>query len=258
MYPFQMASTTASRPNSFLRLRGKSFMSVVLTPDWPLDAWIAQLDDQIARSPKVFDGRPVLLDVSLLQGHEAHLVDLVKDLAARGIRVIGIDGSMPHVLGPYAANLPAIMSGGRNAQIGGGDIADREPRGGGAIVQPAPEPPRPAEPASLVLDQTIRSGQSVTHTAGDVTIIGSVASGSEVIAGGSIHVYGTLRGRAIAGLLGPGPGGARPRIFCRKLQAELLAIDGVYKTADELDPALQGRAVQAWLEGDELKVAALD
>ncbi len=257
-----MVSTTAPRPASpakaFLRLRGKSFMSVVLTPDAPLDGWMTQLDDQIARSPKVFDGRPVLLDVSLLHGHEAELAALVQDLAARGIRVIGIDGSMPHALGPYAADLPAIMSGGRNAQIGGGDIADRDPGGRGATAQPAPEPPRAIEPSSLVLDQPVRSGQSVTHTQGDVTIIGSVASGSEVIAGGSIHVYGTLRGRAIAGLLGPGPGGARPRIFCRRLEAELLAIDGVYKTADELDPALQGRPVQAWLDGDELRVAALD
>jgi septum site-determining protein MinC len=258
--------TTSGTP--FLRLRGKSFMSVVLTPDPPLAAWVAQLDDQVARSPKVFEGRPVLLDVSLLGGLEAHLVDLVRALNDRGIRVIGIDGSMPHVLGPYAKDLPAIMSGGRNAQIGGGDIADREPRGGGVAIQPTPEPARPSEPASLVLDQPVRSGQSVTHTAGDVTIIGSVASGSEVIAGGSIHVYGTLRGRAIAGLLGPGsngpgshgvgPNGARPRIFCRRLEAELLAIDGVYKTADEIPQALQGRAVQAWLEGDELKVAALD
>jgi septum site-determining protein MinC len=254
------AQTTKARSNQtapgFLRLRGKSFMSVVLTPDPPLDAWMAQLDDQIGRSPKVFDGRPVLLDVSLLTGLEAQLVGLVAALGQRGIRVIGIDGSMPYALGPYAAELPAIMSGGRNAQIGGGEIADREPRGGG--VQVAAAPARPPEPASLVLDQPIRSGQSVTHTAGDVTIIGSVASGSEVIAGGSIHVYGTLRGRAIAGLLGPGPNGARPRIFCRRLEAELLAIDGVYKTADEISPSLQGRPVQAWLDGDELKVAALD
>lgn len=253
-------ATQSAQPPPFLRLRGKSFMSVVLTPDLPLDGWMGQLDGQIARSPKVFDGRPVLLDVSLLAGHEAQLVGLVRALADRGVRVIGIDGSMPHALGPYAAELPAIMSGGRNAQLGGGPIADRDPADReprGATVA-APEPARAPEPASLVIDAPIRSGQSVTHTAGDVTIIGSVASGSEVIAGGSIHVYGALRGRAIAGLLGPGPNGTRPRIFCRKLQAELLAIDGVYKTADEIGASLQGRPVQAWLEGDELKVAALD
>lgn len=252
-------------------------MSVVLTPDNPLEAWITQLDEQIARSPKVFDGRPVLLDVSLLHGLEAQLPSLVQDLAARGVRVIGIDGSMPHALGPYAAQLPAIMSGGRNAQIAGAvpdvDPRDRDPNHPGSGPPIQPEPPRSPEPASLVFDQPVRSGQSVTHTAGDVTIIGSVASGSEVIAGGSIHIYGTLRGRAIAGMAGvrdnTGMAGTRdntgnaggtskPRIFVRKLEAELLAIDGVYKTADEIPPALQGRAVQAWLEGDELKIAALD
>ncbi len=250
--------TTSKNPPAFLRLRGKSFMSVVLTPDAPLEAWIAQLDDQIARSPKVFEGRPVLLDVSLLPGLEAQLPALVQALNERRIRVIGIDGSMPHALGPYADQLPAIMVGGRNAQIGGA-VPDADPRGPAAPAMPEPQR---AEPASLVLDQPVRSGQSVTHTAGDVTIIGSVASGSEVVAGGSIHIYGTLRGRAIAGLLGPGaqggPNNLRPRIFCRKLEAELLAIDGVYKTADEIPRALQGRAVQAWLDGDELKVAALD
>ena len=243
-------ATTKARTQSFLRLRGKSFMSVVLTPDLPLDAWLSQLDDQIGRSPKVFEGRPVLLDVSLLAGAEAELPDLIAALGQRGVRVIGIDGSMPHALGAQAAQLPPVMMGGRNQQV-----ADTTPAAAPAATA---EPARAIEPASLVLDQPVRSGQSVTHTAGDVTIIGSVASGSEVIAGGSIHVYGTLRGRAIAGLLGPGPNGARPRIFCRRMEAELLAIDGVYKTADELGTGLQGRAVQAWLEGEELRVAALD
>ena len=95
----------------------------------------------------------------------------------------------------------------------------------------------------------MRSGQSVSFPTGDVTVMGSVASGAEIVAGGSIHVYGALRGRAIAGLLGAG---ARPRIFCRRLEAELLAIDGVYRTADEMGAALAGRAVQVWLEGDAL------
>ena len=230
-------------------------MSVVLTPDLPLAAWVAQLDEQVARSPKVFEGRPVLLDVSLLAGSEPDIPPLVQALAERGIRVIGIDGSVPHTLGGLAKELPPIMAGGRNAAL----LGENEPQGT-PVTPPAAasEPARQIEPSTLVLDHPVRSGQSVTHTAGDVTIVGSVASGSEVIAGGSIHVYGALRGRAIAGLLGPGPNGTRPRIFCSRLQAELLAIDGVYKTADELDPKLQGRAVQAWLEGEELRVAALD
>ncbi len=267
------AARTATAKPAFLRLRGKSFMSVVLTPEAPLENFLADLDAQIARSPKVFDGRPVLLDVSRVLPQAADLPALVQSLTSRGIRVIGIDGSMPHATGPYADRLPPVMAGGRNAQVsdevrGAGPPqhgladgvpypADGAPPPPQAAPAPATEPGGPASPG-LVLDSPLRSGQSLTHTAGDVTIVGSVASGSEVIAGGSIHIYGTLRGRAIAGMLGASSGTARPRIFCRRLEAELLAIDGVYKTADEIPPALQGRAVQAWLEGDELKVAALD
>ena len=218
-------------------------MAVVLMPDEPLDEWMIQLDAQLVRSPRFFDGRPVVLDLSGLPGHEAGFVALVEALAARAIRVIGIEG-VDEAL-PDLATLPPLLSGGRT--VGLPMLVPGEP-------EPPLPPPEPA-PAALLLDRPVRSGQSVSHTGGDVTVIGSVASGSEVIAGGSIHVYGTLRGRAIAGLLGAP---SHPRIFCRRLEAELLAIDGVYKTADEMDPALMGRPVQAWLAGGDIRIAALD
>ena len=101
---------------------------------------------------------------------------------------------------------------------------------------------------SLILREPVRSGQSVIFPEGDITVIGSVASGAEVIAGGSIHIYGTLRGRAMAGSLG----NASARIFCRKLEAELIAIDGVYKMADDLAPELHGMPAQIWLENDSI------
>lgn len=224
-------------------------MAVVLMPDLPLADWMAQLDAQIARSPRFFDGRPVMLDLEGLAGGEAGFLTLIEDLAARAIRVIGIENADEAALGPLLPRLPPVLNGGRT--VGLPMLVPGDP-------PPEPEPAAEREPAALVLDRPVRSGQSVAFTGGDVTVIGSVASGSEVIAGGSIHVYGTLRGRAIAGLLGPGPGGARARIFCRRLEAELLAIDGVYKTADEMDPALQGRAVQVWLDGDQIAIVALD
>ena len=82
-----------------------------------------------------------------------------------------------------------------------------------------------------MLQGPIRSGQTVFFEKGDVTVLGSVASGAEVIAGGSIHVYGTLRGRAIAGFTQPEAG-----VFCQKKEAELIAINGVYKLADDMEP----------------------
>jgi len=105
-----------------------------------------------------------------------------------------------------------------------------------------------------MIEAPVRSGQSVVFPNGDVTVVGSVASGAEVIAGGSIHVYGTLRGRAMAG----STGNARARIFCRRIEAELVAIDGLYRTAEDIDVALRKRAVQAWLEGDVMHITALD
>ena len=106
---------------------------------------------------------------------------------------------------------------------------------------------------ALMIKAPIRSGQSVFHPHGDVIVLGSVASGSEIVAGGSIHVYGTLRGRAIAG----SEGNISARIFCRKNEAELLAIDGWYTTAEEMEGVSRGKAVQAFLDNDALCVVPL-
>jgi septum site-determining protein MinC len=108
------------------------------------------------------------------------------------------------------------------------------------------------KPSSLLLEEPLRSGQSLIFPQGDVTIIGSVASGAEIIAGGSIHVYGTLRGRAFAGT----SGNPKARIFCNRFDAELLVIDGLYKTADDFEPQLLGAQIQAHLDRDVLNIEA--
>jgi septum site-determining protein MinC len=99
----------------------------------------------------------------------------------------------------------------------------------------------------------VRSGQSVVFEEGDVTVVGAVASGAEVIAGGSIHVYGALRGRAIAGL----KSGQAARIFCSRLEAELVGVDRLYRTAEHWGADLQGRAVQVRCDRRELRLSAL-
>jgi septum site-determining protein MinC len=94
----------------------------------------------------------------------------------------------------------------------------------------------------------------VIFTEGDVTVLGSVGSGAEIVAGGSIHIYGTLRGRAMAGVTG----NSKARIFCNKIEAELLAIDGYYRTAEDINASLRSRPVQAWLEGSTMMITALN
>lgn len=238
-------------------------MALVLTPETPLDAWLAALDAQLARSPAVLAGRPVVLDVSAVSPGAAGAEDLVDALQERGIRLLGVEGAENgwDGAGPWR-RLP-MLSGGRTVlelaqpspdpAPGSSDPAQPSAEAP-ADAAPAPPPPEAApEPTSLVLTEPVRSGQSVVFPGGDVTIIGSVASGAEVFAGGSIHVYGTLRGRAIAGYTG----NPAARIFCRKLEAELLAIDGLYRTADGMEPGLRGRAVQAWLNGDTLMMAVV-
>jgi septum site-determining protein MinC len=107
---------------------------------------------------------------------------------------------------------------------------------------------------SLLIETPIRSGQAVINPDGDVIVLGSVASGAEVIAAGSIHVYGTLRGRALAGAYG----NESARVFCRRYEAELIAIGEYFKAIEDIELELRQKPVQAWLAGGELKIAALD
>lgn len=215
-------------------------MAFVLAPDLPFDDWLIELDAQLKRSPGFFTGRPVVLDLARLNLAKPDVAGLMAQLQARGVRIIAVEGVETSWLGPGLAPLP-----GGSRPAGVIDLAERK-----AAEQPAE--PEPDKPASLLLDQPVRSGQSVVFADGDLTILGHVASGAEVVAGGSIHIYGTLRGRAIAGSAG-NPGA---RIFCSSLEAELLAIDGLYRTIDEIDDHLRGQPVQAWLEGNALVLAA--
>ena len=123
------------------------------------------------------------------------------------------------------------------------------------LVQNEPKKPEAKpKPMSLLLESPVRSGQSVVFAEGDVTVLGSVGSGAEIVAGGSIHIYGTLRGRAMAGV----NGNSAARIYCQKIEAELLAIDGYYQTAEDIDASLRNRPAQAWLEGDIMRITSLN
>jgi septum site-determining protein MinC len=216
-------------------------MAFALTPEPPLADWLAELDDWIGRSVGFFVGRPVVLDLTGAALGKADVLRLIEDLRARDIRIMGIEGADA---GWNAPGLPPVLRGGRSA----GTVEVLAPSG---KDRPAPAPP---QSTSLLLEDPVRSGQSVVFPNGDVTVLGSVASGAEVIAGGSIHVYGALRGRALAG----SAGNPRARIFCRRIEAELIAIDGLYRTADEMEPTLRSRPVQAWLEGETMRIALLD
>ncbi|WPE19339.1 septum site-determining protein MinC [Shinella zoogloeoides] len=241
---------TQPRP---IRLKGRSFLALALTPELPFADWLRRLDDLAARSAGFFLRRPVVLDVEGLDIDRAELRELVDQLNARNVRVMGIEGARSSLLGP---DMPPAMTDGRPAaDIEAPEKASAEPvEAAEPVRNVAPVAATPVQTTpSLVVSRPVRSGQSIFFPEGDVTIIGSVASGAEIVAGGSIHVYGPLRGRALAG----STGNASARIFCRKLEAELIAIDGFYKTADDMEPELRGKPGQVWLEGETIKAATL-
>lgn len=236
--------TIAVRTRPSLRFRGKSFLALVLAPTVPLRDWLEDLDDVMRRSPGFFTGRPIIADVSGIKPSKSELKFFLAALKMRDIRIIGLEGAAAAVLDP---DMPAAVNGGRA-------VADIELPDLDAVPLPATQAPQPAASTTLLIEGSVRSGQSILHTEGDVTILGSVASGAEIVAGGSIHIYGALRGRAIAGCTGQ----SRARIFCRKFEAELIAIDGLYKTADDLGPKYHGQPIQVCLDGDSIILTTLD
>lgn len=235
-----MTSANGDKPQESMRLRARSFMAFVLTPALPISPWLAQLDKWSSNSPDFFRGRPIILDLagSTLQASETS--QLITHLAARGIRVMAIEGAEANQLDPL---LPPLVQGGRTSAAGEAIAGD------GAVIAG-----RRSEPSSLLIESPIRSGQTIAFPNGDVTVLGSVSSGAEIVAGGSIHVYGALRGRAMAG----STGNTRARIFCARNEAELISIDGYYRTAEQIDANLRSRPTQCWLEDRVLSIAALN
>jgi len=197
----------ADPTRQLVRLRGRSYVAFVFSPVVPIVEWLAEIDATLARSPGYFVGKPIVLDLASVDLSSAAIAHLLGSLNERSIRVLGIEGVDEERL---AANMPPLLTGGRACVITRSEPVQK--------VEPEAKP----KPTSLLLDSPVRSGQSIVFMEGDVTVLGSVGSGAEIVAGGSIHIYGTLRGRAMAGV----NGNSSARIYCQKIEAELLAIDG--------------------------------
>jgi septum site-determining protein MinC len=229
------ALSAAAEPSS-LHMRARTVMALALAPAFPMGGWFAALDEQISRAGAFFTSRAFVVDVSgiLAGGPEAPFI-ILDGLEARGLRIIAVEGVERRALaGSRWEGLVGALP--------GREVAAEEPQ----ADAPAATAP------SLLVDRPVRSGQSVVFEAGDVTILGAVASGAEVIAGGSIHVYGALRGRAVAGLRV----GAEARIFCRRLEAEMVGVDRLYRTAEHWG-LLHGQPAQVLCDRGALRLSEL-
>ena len=259
----QGAAAASFEPAGELRI-GQVGIANLRVRTLDIDRLAAEMRDRVQRAPKLFargavvvdfGGLPALPDVATARA----LLDALREAGALPVALAW--GSSENERLAVELGLPLLAK----------FRAQYEPAGGSpaADAGPAPAPaPRAAEPApaataaaaarggepGLMQASAVRSGQQVYADNRDLTVLAAVGAGAEVIADGSIHIYGALRGRALAGA----QGNAKARIFCREFHAELVAIAGHYKVLEDLPADLRGKAVQVWLDGDQLKIAALD
>ncbi|MNV44314.1 Septum site-determining protein MinC [compost metagenome] len=223
---------------------------------------VQEMHERVSRAPKLFGRAAVILDF----GGLSQLPDLATaQELLDGLRKAGV---LPVALA-YGTQETERLSEQLGLPLLAKFRAQYERAEGEPAPAPAPPPARAAEPktkaapaaASAAAPQpgrmqraTVRSGQQLYAENCDLTVLATVGAGAEVIADGSIHIYGTLRGRALAGA----QGNEGARIFCRDFHAELVAIAGRYKVLDDIPDNLRGKAVQVWLEQDQIMIAALD
>ncbi|WP_158985208.1 septum site-determining protein MinC [Lysobacter panacisoli] len=231
-----------------------------------VDRLVDEMRGRVQRAPKLFGRAAVVIDFGGLTRtpDEATARALIEGLREAGALPVALAYGTSEIerlseaLGlPLLAKFRASYERDDAAPAQDAKPSRREPE---APAKPAAKStPAPVATAAnvapgMIQSAPVRSGQQVYADNRDLTVLTTVGAGAEVIADGSVHIYGPLRGRALAGA----QGNEQARIFCREFHAELVAIAGHYKVMEEIPKELRGKAVQIWLEDQQLKIAALD
>ncbi|MBC2678252.1 MULTISPECIES: septum site-determining protein MinC [Pseudomonas] len=208
-----------------------------------------QLAAKVAQAPNFFSNTPLVLALDKLPANQGSidLPGLMRICRHHGLRTLALRASrIEDIAAAIAIDLPVLPpSGARERPL---EVEERKPE------KPPEKPPEPLIQPTRVITTPIRGGQQIYAQGCDLVVISSVSSGAELLADGNIHVYGPMRGRALAGIKGD----RKARIFCQQLGAELLSIAGQYKVSEDLrrDP-LWGAPVQVSLSGDVLNITRL-
>ena len=207
----------------------------------------AQLTEKVAQAPAFFSNTPLVLALDKLPEGEGEL-DLGKLMEVcrqHGLRTLAIRATREDdIAAAEALDIPVLPpSGAREKLIEPAETAKK-----------AEKPAEPAAKPTRIITSPVRGGQQVYAQGGDLVVMAAVSPGAELLADGNIHVYGPLRGRALAGVKGD----TKARIFCQQMGAEMLSVAGQYKTSEDLrrDP-LWGQSVQVSLSGDVLNITRL-
>jgi septum site-determining protein MinC len=207
-----------------------------------------QLQAKIQLAPEFFKNSPLVLDFQEINKNELEvdidaLVGLIRNLK---LILVGLRG------GTVQQNTQVLRLGVPVYSISSGVSASSAEAKKLKAIPPDPVAEAPQETelsaaTTTLITQPIRSGQRI-YAAGDLVVLAQVSAGAEIMAEGNIHVYGILRGRALAGVRG----NLEARIFCSDLQAELVSIAGTYKISEDLDKTIQSKPVQVYLQNDKL------
>ena len=219
-----------------------------------------QLAGKLSQSPAFFQHTPVVLNVEKLDEPHLALERICAVCRAHKLLPVAVRGGPDPVkqsawalgLGwfpPQEASRPRSLEGVADDAESPVDAEVAEPM----AADVAPDTVAASTAGGRIYRGTVRSGQQVTAPEGDLVVVGAVNAGAEVLAAGSVHVYGALRGRALAGIHGDVKAG----IFCRELHAELLSVAGNYKRLEDIDPRLLGTTVQVQLFDDQLGIKPL-
>lgn len=219
-------------------LKGSLFTLTVLHL-FQLDRAVIErhLAEKIKQAPGFFNNTPVVIDLEGMVGPAdgADFIGLYELLRGHGMAPVGIRNGGPKL--QAAARLTGLPVLPESRSV----TAARKSESPESIAR------------NRIINHPIRSGQQIYAAEGDLIVLGTVSAGAEVIADGNIHVYGTLRGRALAGIKGD----TEARIFCHSLEAELISIMGRYRISEQIDPADRGKAMQIYLAEDRLVIEPL-
>ncbi|HVR64391.1 MAG TPA: septum site-determining protein MinC [Polyangia bacterium] len=224
-----------------------------------------QLRIKIAQLPQLFLDAPVMLDLGALERGGAGLPfgDLVRMLRSCKLVPVAVaniaDAERDRaaavglgVLQPAPAQARPRADG-RGADTSLSTAPTPGPESVAAQARPAPAPAPAPHSGPMVIRQPVRSGQVIYAQNADLVVLAPVNPGAQIIADGHIHVYAPLRGRAIAGVQGL----LGARIFCQRLEAELVAISGAYLTADDIPADVRGRPAQVYFDEGECRISLL-
>lgn len=224
------------------KLKGRLYtLTVLQLLDTDCDFFDQQLTDAVAKAPRLFERTPVVLDCSAIPDNQLgmrqfDLQMLCKCMREHGLLPIAIQGGNAF-LNTLAQTLGMAVLNGSSSQD--------KPWANEQVVS---APPVLETIKTKLLTTPVRSGQQVVSKGGDLIVASSVSHGAELLADGNIHVYGALRGRALAGIAGD----KQARIFCQSLDAELLSIAGFYRLSDAIEPI--AAPCQIFIQDDRIQI----